>query len=528
MYSVLIVDDEPLILSGVKHLIHWEQEDCEVAGTARDGKSADVFIASRMPDIVICDINMPGMNGIELLKKADQCYPDTVFIMLTCLEEFTLAKEAMRYGAVDYILKTELDEQELRASLGRAKGESDARRKLSQSLVAAEVNQTNDEAVRAAMLSRIYLSESLERNQIHYFRQQQMDKNILLMQVLLTLAKTSDDPFDCDDFREKTGYAIDIVTRIISSIFPSFHLISRSASRFFSIYFYISSVDPLSCRSDCNRCAEKIKTSLNDMVGIDGNLIVSSVAPDIMDLEPIKAQITALKDCFFILGRTLFPEDVATLPFSKASLETVSGKVIEAMYTRQNDNFEYALNMFMIKLRKENYPQNEVIWRCEEMVSSAINSIKDGDVSVLKELKAALSYISTLDMLFLWISHFHAALQTVWNQDVAMNLTIAEKARLYINANIRKRLYLSDVAKAVNVSPGYLSSTFPKQCGMSVVEYINKTKTEEAMRMIRKEPCKIMDLGTLLGFENSYYFSKVFKKYAHMSPTDYQEKYRNA
>jgi two-component system response regulator YesN len=60
MYSVLIVDDEPLILSGVKHLIHWEQEDCEVAGTARDGKSADVFIASRMPDIVICDINMPG------------------------------------------------------------------------------------------------------------------------------------------------------------------------------------------------------------------------------------------------------------------------------------------------------------------------------------------------------------------------------------------------------------------------------------------------------------------------------------
>jgi two-component system response regulator YesN len=95
------------------------------------------------------------MNGIELLKKADQCYPDTVFIMLTCLEEFTLTKEAMRYGAVDYILKTELDEQELRASLGRAKGESDARRKLSQSLVAAEVNQTNDEAVRAAMLSRI-------------------------------------------------------------------------------------------------------------------------------------------------------------------------------------------------------------------------------------------------------------------------------------------------------------------------------------------------------------------------------------
>jgi hypothetical protein len=156
-----------------------------------------------------------------------------------------------------------------------------------------------------------------------------MDKNILLMQVLLTLAKTSDDPFDCDDFREKTGYAIDIVTRIISSIVPSFHLISRSASRFFSIYFYISSVDPLSCRSDCNRCAEKIKTSLNDMVGIDGNLIVSSVAPDIMDLEPIKAQITALKDCFFIWDGHCFPRMLQRSPSRKLRWKRCLGKSLK-------------------------------------------------------------------------------------------------------------------------------------------------------------------------------------------------------
>ena len=70
MYKVLIVDDEPIILSGVTHLLDWKKEDCMIIATARDGKSALSLIKSLRPDIVICDINIPSPNGIEVLKQS--------------------------------------------------------------------------------------------------------------------------------------------------------------------------------------------------------------------------------------------------------------------------------------------------------------------------------------------------------------------------------------------------------------------------------------------------------------------------
>lgn len=520
MHSVLIVDDEPLILSGVKHLIDWEEEGCFVAGTASDGKSADLFIASHLPDIVICDINMPGMNGIELLKKASSLYPDTVFIMLTCLEEFTLAKEAMRYGAVDYVLKTELDGPELRKSLRRAKAESDARRKLKQGNTKSEVRRNDEEETRDAMLSRLYLAEPLDQSQVAYYRSRHMDRNIVLLQVLLTMVRTEEDPFDSVSFKEKTSYAIDIVTRIVSASFPSFHIVSRSSRRFFTIFFYLHNVVPSTYPSSFERCAAKIKTSLNDLVGVDGNVVATDVCPDITRIEEAKSQLTAMKDLFFILGKTLTAKETGSVTFSSASLETVSGRVLEAIHLRQNENFSYYLGMFKTRLQKENFPQSEVIWRCEEIVSGALHETEDPK---LKELKTSLSYISTLRMAFLWLDRFKATVQEVWSGRAETKLTIADKAKMFIDTNVHSRIYLSDVAEAVHVSSGYLSSVFTKQCGMSVVEYINKMKTEEAMRLIRKRPCKIIELAQTLGYENSYYFSKVFRKYAHMSPTDYQE-----
>ena len=87
MYKVMIVDDETIILSGIKFLVDWEKIGCVISATARNGEDALEQIRKMPPDIVLADINMPVMDGITLLSKVSQEFPHIVFIMLTNLEE---------------------------------------------------------------------------------------------------------------------------------------------------------------------------------------------------------------------------------------------------------------------------------------------------------------------------------------------------------------------------------------------------------------------------------------------------------
>ena len=98
MYRVLVADDEPIILSGIRHMIDWEKEEAEIVGVARNGAEAYSIIEKEHPDIVITDIRMPLMDGISLVGKCSTAYPDIVFIILTSLAEFSLAREAVGFG----------------------------------------------------------------------------------------------------------------------------------------------------------------------------------------------------------------------------------------------------------------------------------------------------------------------------------------------------------------------------------------------------------------------------------------------
>ena len=121
MYRVMIVDDEPLILAGIASMIDWEEQGLVIDSKAGNAQQALEQIKERKPDIVITDIRMPGMNGIEFMRKVrEQGLEDIEFILLTNLEEFQLAKDAIELGAVAYLVKMELTEEKLLDSLRHA------------------------------------------------------------------------------------------------------------------------------------------------------------------------------------------------------------------------------------------------------------------------------------------------------------------------------------------------------------------------------------------------------------------------
>ncbi|MCL6597198.1 MAG: response regulator [Alicyclobacillus macrosporangiidus] len=105
MYRVLLVDDEPIVLQAIAALVPWSAHRTRLVGTADNGLAAYQQIAEDPPDIVICDIKMPGMDGLELMARVREEFPDVVFAVLSGYEEFHLARRAMELGVRHYLLK---------------------------------------------------------------------------------------------------------------------------------------------------------------------------------------------------------------------------------------------------------------------------------------------------------------------------------------------------------------------------------------------------------------------------------------
>ncbi|MFQ8878099.1 MAG: response regulator [Roseburia hominis] len=122
MVQLLIVDDEPLVQIGIRSMLNWESMGIEIAGTATNGRQAYDIILEKHPEIVITDIKMPIMDGMQLIEKCQSQEHPPLFILLTSYEEFALVKQAISYQVLDYLVKLELTEDVLNAAIQKALG----------------------------------------------------------------------------------------------------------------------------------------------------------------------------------------------------------------------------------------------------------------------------------------------------------------------------------------------------------------------------------------------------------------------
>lgn len=151
IYKVVLVDDEPIILRSLKVALPWEEMQMQIVGEAANGEQGLQLIQAHKPDIVISDIRMPVMDGISMMKEALHQQPSLVFVLLSGYGEFEYAREALRYGASDYLLKP-VDHEELETVM------REARSRLEQE---AERQSEKDYLTRSAQALSSLLRERL-------------------------------------------------------------------------------------------------------------------------------------------------------------------------------------------------------------------------------------------------------------------------------------------------------------------------------------------------------------------------------
>ncbi|MBB3126624.1 YesN/AraC family two-component response regulator [Paenibacillus rhizosphaerae] len=127
MWKVLLVEDETFVRESVKEIIRWEEMGFTLAGEASNGLEALPMIKNDPPDLVLCDIVMPQMDGLELLQETRKAGIGSKFVMLTCIGDFESMRRAMEYGASNYILKLSMSVKDLRETLVKVSRELSAR-----------------------------------------------------------------------------------------------------------------------------------------------------------------------------------------------------------------------------------------------------------------------------------------------------------------------------------------------------------------------------------------------------------------
>lgn len=410
MYKLLIVDDEPLVQVGIKSMLNWADYDIEVIGTAVNGQIALNMIDEFRPELIITDIKMPVMDGLDLIKKCREKYgPDAQdFIILTSYEEFHMVKEAIKYQVTDYLIKVELTSETLSSTVLMAL-ERVKKNNPGASNVDTDFISVMHDKFFIKLLNNLFESEEA-------FTQQSRDLSLdFNFERYICI-------YGCLDEDKSNGMALEHRLKLFQN---SIQMINELVNKYM----------PCQC------------------VGLDSRHF---------------AIIFCIKE--------ITSYDISTL---KTKIAEIMESVKETLSKYYKTSFKYGIG------RPVTQP-----------------------LDIYESCKIARDELKSI---------------TGNNEDSSTDAGnhIVRNVKKYIKEHAAERLSLNEVASEFSISPNYLSQLFSRfnDCGFS--EYVNICKIKESKKLLSEGKFKVYEVADMMGFESSFYFSKVFKKYEGISPTDY-------
>ena len=517
-YKVLVVDDEPIILSGIRHLIDWNDVDAEIAGCAANGKEAYSLIEALHPDIVITDIKMPVMDGLALAGKCSEEFPWVVFVILTSLAEFSLAKEAIGYGITDYLLKTELDAATLKATMERA--EEECRRRHG-SYSSQHTSSDTDGTARS--ISSLLIMRDITNSTRMLLEEKGLVRDFAFIAFAFSFPSPSlEKQWSPEDYRKLHEWEKDIIDKILSSTLKSFWPVMPVAGKAGSLVYFVSGISPATWQAMSSRLEDKARSASSMVTGLRPTLLRTPVMNGSENLRAARDSIETAMQSYYL------EKDIKSISPEPLDVDAVFPKLENAIAAKDMVSCKSCFSVIRNAISGKDHSLSQFSFLATAIhsaVSSALSSIGlQEEISVLEAYETA-EFISRRSEALTFIDDIENSLMMLIESKGGTGSDVADKAREYVMAHITDRIALSDVAAYACVSPGYMSKSFKRIMGISLVDYINSMKIEKAKDMMEKNPSlRIADIALALGFHNIYYFSKVFRKVEGIPPTEYLKK----
>lgn len=543
MVKVYLVEDEIIIRQSIKNSIDWEKEGYEFVGDASDGELALPVILKEKPDILITDIRMPFMDGLELSRMVKAELPDIKIVILSGYDDFEYAKQAIKIGVAEYLLKPVSSAVLLEHLSEIAEKVRDEREDLALKKVYYQEMQENEELIKMKFLGelisgKLSLADAMEKGKRFHMNLSGPFYRIILFKFI------QEDHVQAEQ-SEALAEAYEAVGNYVDGLKDAFRF-QRGVEGW---AFLLTSVEE-DMEAQTERFIEGLKEVIAPFEALTWFGGIGSEAARLRELrysfrEADKAfagrfvqepnQIISVEQLNYeqldnefdanIFGEINQFDQIITRFLSSGSREEVES-FVGALFTEiSEDHFRslmirqyiimdiYATVLaFCKKLRKdtgadgeaagqmESLRENEEILKRAVLTAESVDDIKD--------------YIGTL------LDHVIELRNTLSGRRYSDIIRTARKRieQDYMSEDIS----LNTVAAEVCMSPSYFSSVFSKEMGKTFIEYLTEVRMEKAKQYLVCSSMKTSEISYEVGYKDPHYFSYIFKKTQGCTPKEYR------
>ena len=510
---VLLADDEVAIRNGLKTAIPWENYHAQIVASASNGQEALDMIGEYQPDLVVIDIKMPQIDGLEVIRRAKTSGFVCRFLILSGYDDFSLAQKAIRYGANGYFLKP-LNLEEFKAELSHQCAE------ILSAHHSSSATANLDELIEN---SRIFFLNQLLLNEIKSSNELGRRKKLLGLEI-----------FD-------SPYRIAVCTAAVSSddLLPA---LEQARAVFSDAFSEIQHEIWILGKKQLILLLDESKSNINAITKILSDTLIR-----------LKA-VTKFRFYASIGTDADKPEQAATS--YSAALRALSYHIYEVpgdvydtgMICRQKPDFSTSSIDFdpMIACIEHN-DHSEIHDCCAKFVRSLFftpmpppDFLRGMCIHILTNVRVRFAAKHTnfvpedpirsdelllchsVDAIIDWLANGFYSLSDSYRRLKESSDPIIETAKSYISTHLNSNLRAKDVAATVNLSESYFTIYFKTKTGQNFRDYILNARTDLAKKLLAERHLSISEIAYATGYQDYRSFSRAFKNVTGISPSDYQ------
>ncbi|UQZ81591.1 putative response regulatory protein [Paenibacillus konkukensis] len=506
MMNVLIVDDEPIVRKVLKTMIRWEEHGLQWAGEAADGLDAWEFVRSGRVDLIVTDILMPRMDGLELVKRLKEEGADVAIVVLSCLDDFAYVKEAMKRGAHDYILKPTMEPEQLAVILGEAREALQSQRtdKAQRERLHRELQQSK-QAQWGLRLQKTWISGEPDEELANEW----FGAGAEMASFMIYFAPGAALPVLGWHWPDALAYVSLSEQRLLlfydkpgngggladflggeAGLMPESYLITEVAGI---------------------RCAEQLRDVIAMHESKRHGYFYGYEAADGTDREAADGFAKQAAE-------GLLPQEE-----KQNLLRAVAGMNEEAMnyWSRQ-------IGERLLQLQPAVDAAYAFVYELLGQAAAFARQQTAADLEPFeRKYVTAVSVQSHLrmDSLAAWLTE---ACRVLARQLQAKPLPVSRnpfvrKAIHYMERHYHLQISTSDIAEHVRLSRSYLSDLYGKETGESLTETLTAIRIDEAKRLLTAGERKVYEVAEAVGFIDAKAFAKTFKRIVGCTPKEYEE-----
>lgn len=504
MLKILIVDDEKIVLNGLKKLVDWEELGLTICGTASDGQEALTKILEFQPEIVLLDISMPTFDGLDVIKFSRKMGFKGHFIILSGFTKFEYAREAMQYDVKHYLTKP-IDSDILEKTLIEIIDQELASKKKQTNLNFLEKNQ-RQQIIKSLLID----NKSLPTNTLEQFKLLEGPYQVVILKQqhlefkqekisfanLLGVDNTNYDYFEEININEAS---VILLKNKTSQLLVDLHYYNHR--HLDSTDYFLAIGRKVSNLLDLTLSYKEAQTILANHFFLPNSIHIATI--DDIDSNLLN---TEMNDQDYIN----FQNDIFRCILLKNKLE-----------------IDHHILLLKNKLSFSKVPINEIRYSLIDFYLTikhqVTNKFPTESIPVLDnpQIIYFINNHTHLDIILsLLKAQFHIMASSV---GTVSNQTTIDSITFYIQQNYQQNLTLEQLADVFNYNASYLGKLFTKSVGMNFNHYLDQIRIKQAKLILQDPHVKIYEVAAQVGYKNVDYFYKKFRSFEKTSPVNYRK-----